>query len=214
MLARIRISTIATIVLAVVVFLGLAGLASAHGQTTVGDYELEIGFHNEPIYVGQPNGLDLFVTNSKTNEKVNGLEKTLKAEIIFGSSRRTLDIVPQDEVDGGYTAPIVPTAAGDYTWHIFGTIENTPVDVSMTSSPTTFDSANTLAADAFPLAVPSAADLSAQATASAQAAQTALIVGGIGLLVALIALIVALLGRRSAKGAQEAAQTRGVASQP
>lgn len=50
---------------------------AAHGVTQVGDYELVIGFHNEPAYQGEPNGLDLFVTNTTTNERVNGLEETL-----------------------------------------------------------------------------------------------------------------------------------------
>ena len=57
-----------------------ASVASAHGHTTVGDYELVIGFHNEPAYQGEPNGLDLFVTNTKTKENINGLADTLKAE--------------------------------------------------------------------------------------------------------------------------------------
>src|SRR6185369_3073084 len=68
--------------------LSVQGAALAHGQTTVGDYELEIGFHVEPPYVGIPNSLDLFVTNSKTNEKVNGLEQTLNVEIIRGSHKK------------------------------------------------------------------------------------------------------------------------------
>jgi hypothetical protein len=29
-----------------------ASIASAHGHTMVGDYELIIGFHNEPAYQG------------------------------------------------------------------------------------------------------------------------------------------------------------------
>ncbi len=114
--------------------------ALAHGQTEVGDYEIEIGFHNEPAIQGETNGLDLFVTNQKTGEPVNGLEETLQAEIIFGSSSKVLSIEPQEELDGAYTAYVIPTEVGDYTWHIFGTIEETPVDISMTSSPDTFGS--------------------------------------------------------------------------
>ena len=52
-------------------------VALAHGHTTVGDYTLVIGFHNEPAYQGEPNGLDLFVTNTKTKENINGLADTL-----------------------------------------------------------------------------------------------------------------------------------------
>jgi len=122
---------------------------AAHGQVEVGDYELEIGFHNEPAYLNQPNSLDLFVTNSITGELVTGLEDSLQAEIIFGSSKKTLQIEPQEE-EGAYTAYLVPTEVGDYTWHIFGSIEGTPVDVSMTSSPDTFGSVESSDNYAFP----------------------------------------------------------------
>jgi hypothetical protein len=150
----------------------ITSVALAHGQTTVGDYDIEIGFHNEPAYVNQPNGLDLFVTNSKTNEKVTGLEDTLKAEIIFGASKKELKI-EATEVDGAYTAYVVPTAVGDYTWHIFGTIKGTPADISMTSSPTTFNSVETTVNYEFPAPDTTFTDLRTQADAAAKSAADA-----------------------------------------
>lgn len=38
-----------------------ASTALAHGHVEAGDYEIEIGFLNEPAYQGEPNGLDLKV---------------------------------------------------------------------------------------------------------------------------------------------------------
>jgi len=154
--------------------------ASAHGHTQVGDYDVVIGFHNEPAYQGMPNGLDLFVTNTKTNQKVNGLEKTLKAEIIFGSHKKEVTLQPQEDQDGAYIAYMIPTDVGDYTWHVFGMIENTPLDVSMTSSPTTFDSVAAQSDDQFPSVDPNPAELAAQAAAASRTAQIALIVGAAG----------------------------------
>ncbi len=178
------------VILAMVLAFGLSSIAFAHGSTQVGDYDLEIGFHNEPVYQGDPNSLDLFVTNSKTNEKVNGLESTLQAEIIFGDSSKKLTISPQDGVDGGYTAPIVPTALGDYTWHIFGSINGTPVDVQMTSSPTTFGSVESKADYAFPVAEPSLADVQAQGASAASMALVALAVGIVGVILGIAGLVV------------------------
>ncbi len=178
------------VVLAMVLAFGLSSIAFAHGSTQVGDYDLEIGFHNEPVYQGDPNSLDLFVTNSKTNEKVNGLESTLQAEIIFGDSSKKLTLSPQDGVDGGYTAPIVPTELGDYTWHISGSINGTPVDVQMTSSPTTFGSVESKADYAFPVAQPSLADVQAQGAAAASMAQVALAVGIVGVILGIAGLVV------------------------
>jgi hypothetical protein len=171
----------------------------AHGKTTVGDYELTIGFHNEPTIVDEPNSLDLFVKNTKTGEMVNGLEKTLHAEIIFGSARKQLDLEPQEDLDGAYGADVLPTRVGDYTWHIFGDINGTAVDVSMTSSPDTFGSGQAKSDLSFPDAEPSTADLRAMASDAAQTAQTALIVGVVGTVLGLVGTVVGIVGLRAAQ---------------
>jgi hypothetical protein len=190
----------ATIVLvALAVFLVFPLTALAHGQTSVGDYDLEIGFHNEPVYQGQPNALDFFVTNSKTGERVNGLEGGLHAEIIFGSYKRELTVEPQGEVDGAYTAYVIPTEVGDYTWHIWGDIQGTPLDVSMTSSPDTFGSAISTTSMDFPGTEPLPADLQAQAASATRLATIGLIAGIAGVLLALVGLAFGLAGRRAAR---------------
>jgi hypothetical protein len=180
--------------------LSTGGVALAHGTTTVGDYTLVIGFHNEPVLQGQPNSLDLFVTNTKTNEKINGLEKTLNAEISFGKSKKQVTLEPQEDLDGAYQAEVIPTRTGDYTWHIWGDINGTPVDVSMTSSPTTFDSAAPLSDVSFPDAQPAAANLQASAASAAQAAQTAMIVGIVGVVLGLVGTALGFMGWRAGRG--------------
>jgi hypothetical protein len=175
------------------------GPADAHGHTEVGDYELVIGFHNEPAYQGEPNGLDLFVTNTKSGEMVTGLEDTLQAEIIYGGSRKALELEPQFGQDGAYTAYVLPTETGDYTWHIFGAIDETAVDVSMTSSPDTFSPVEPKSAVSFPAAEPSTANVGAQAAAAARSAGIALIVGVIGAVLGLSGLVFGLLGWRAAR---------------
>ncbi len=178
----------AALLLALTLIASLSGVVQAHGKTTAGDYDLEIGFHNEPAYVGEPNSLDLFITNSKTGKAVNGQESTLKAEIIFGSNKKSFAISPQDGVDGGYTAAVIPTAVGDYTWHIFGTIESTPVDVSMTSSPDTFVSVTAKTDDMFPTA----------GSSSAQPSPVGLIAGIAGVVLGLAGLVVGLMALQAA----------------
>jgi hypothetical protein len=183
--------------LAVICLAPTRGLA--HGHTEVGDYELVIGFHNEPAYQGEPNGLDLFVTNKNTGESVIGLEETLKAQIIFGSSERELSIEPQFGQEGAYTALLIPTQVGDYTWRIFGTIEGTPVDVSMTSSPDTFGSVEPKSSVSFPAEEPSPGELSAQSAEAAGMARTALIAALLGAGLGAAGLVFGLLSLRSAR---------------
>jgi hypothetical protein len=190
-----------------------ASVALAHGHTQVGDYEIVIGFHNEPAYQGEPNGLDLFVTNKKTGEKVNDLADTLKAELIFGSSKKELKVEAQWGQDGAYTAYVLPTQAGDYTWHIWGDIKGTPIDVSMTSSPNTFSSIEAKSEVAFPAAEATPAELQAQAAAAQQSAQLALIVGAFGAVLGVAGIVVGVLGlrARNAAGAPAAGQAKQAA---
>jgi hypothetical protein len=144
------------------------------------------------------------VTDTRTGEPVTGLEQTLQAEIVRGSTRRTLDLHAQFGEEGAYTADVLPTESGDYTWHIFGTIENTPVDISMTSSPTTFNSVQTKGDVAFPAAEPVAAELLAAADASMQMARIALGVGALGVLIGLGGLAYGLSTRRAARSGRSA----------
>jgi hypothetical protein len=182
------------VVLVVLMAIALAGLSSpalAHGHIEVGNYEIVIGFHNEPAIQGQPNSLDLFVTQAAGGQPVNGLEESLSAELIFGGSTKSMAIEPAPERDGAYTTEsLILTRAGDYTWRIFGMLdENTPVDVSLTSSPDTFGSVQPAADFQFP----------AVAEDEGVSAGNALAVGIAGLVAGLLGLAVGLWALVSAR---------------
>ena len=166
--------------------------ALAHGHVMVGDYELAIGFATEPAVVGDRNGLGLRVRNTKTNEPVTGLEDTLQAELIFGSSSKVLKITPVAGQAGAYTAPFIPSEVGDYTWRIFGTIEGTPVDASMTSSPDTFSPVEPRSGFSFPSVQQSENDLREEVNRAQQTAVMAMVAGGIGILIGIISMVLAL----------------------
>lgn len=64
---RILSKTKIWLTLAVIAALALSsGAALAHGGREVGDYEIVVGFMNEPAYEGMLNGLDLRVTKTGT----------------------------------------------------------------------------------------------------------------------------------------------------
>jgi hypothetical protein len=201
------------LVLAALIIPFTTSVALAHGHTTVGDYTLVIGFHNEPAYQSEPNGLDLFVSNTATKENINGLADSLKVEIVFGGSKKELAIKPQWGRDGAYTAYVLPTQSGDYTWHIWGDIKGTPVDVSMTSSPDTFSAIAAKSEMAFPIAEATPAELQAQTAAAQQAAQLALIVGVLGAVLGVAGVVVGVLGlrARSVAGVPAAGQAKQTA---
>jgi hypothetical protein len=79
----------------------------------------------------------------------------------FGTQRKQLALVSSFDPDSGqgtkgvYNAYFIPTAPGDYTFHFFGAIGKQKVDITVKSSPTTFDSAHDPAAIEFPQQAPS-----------------------------------------------------------
>jgi hypothetical protein len=95
--------------------------------------------------------------------------------------------------DGEYEAAIVPTAPGDYTFHIAGTIGEATVDESVTSGPTTFASVEPLAAIEFPVPRPDPAQLQTAVADATAAASTARTLGIVGIAAGVLGLILGAL---------------------
>jgi hypothetical protein len=102
-----------------------------------------------------------------------------------------LTLVPVGE--GEYEAAFVPTATGDYTFRIFGTIGEATVDERVTSGPTTFDSVQPLTAIEFPEPRPDPLQLQTAVAEANTAATTARTLGIVGIVAGVLALIVAAL---------------------
>ena len=166
-----------------------AGAAFAHEERDIGDYSFELGLIDEPVFTGQKSGLEFFV--SRGDEPVEGLEATLEADVTFGSQTRDLEISPRFGEAGAYQSVFFPTAAGPYTFRIYGEVEGAAIDESFTSSPDGFGEVEELSGGQFPVKFPSTADVVADAEAGAAAATQAtiaLVLAVIGLLAALVAI--------------------------
>ena len=88
-------------------------------------------------------------------------------------------------------AVFVPTALGDYTFRISGTIGEATVDESVTSGPSTFNSVEPLSAIEFPAAQSEGAQNAGMPCEQVQAdAAMARILGIVGIVVGLLGLIV------------------------
>jgi hypothetical protein len=172
------------------------GTVAAHESRDIDDLTLVVGFLDEPVYAGQKSGLDLRITHD--GAPVEGAEETLEAEVTHGSETRTLEISPRFGEPGAYRSVFFPTAAGSYTFRIFGQIDGEPIDETFTSGPDTFGDILDTAGGQFPVVYPATADLVRDAEAGASAATMATIalgLGAAGLLAGLVALGVT-LGRR------------------
>ncbi|MEO6294406.1 MAG: hypothetical protein ABIP01_03925 [Candidatus Limnocylindria bacterium] len=174
------------------------GNTLAHEDREIDDITMAVGFLDEPVYSGQKSGLDLRVTHHE--EPVEGLEETLEAEVTFEGQTRDLEISPVFGQAGAYRSVFFPTAAGPYTFHIFGEIDGEAIDETFTSGPDTFSEVADVAGGQFPVQYPSTGDVVRDAEAGANAATTAtiaLVIGGAGLLAALVALGLTLARRRA-----------------
>jgi len=195
-----------------------AGRASAHEHRTVAaNYEFFVGFLNEPALAFEPNGLFLsveFFEGGVPEEEehaegaeeeevggvpVEGLEETLRAEVIVGGAAQTraLELEPAFGEPGVYHGNFIPTIAGDYTFRISGDLEGQAIDETFESGPDTFSPVEDVAELQFPNKAPSNADL--QASLDALSAQVAGSGGGdddsgTALLIAIIALVAGGLG--------------------
>ncbi|HLJ16952.1 MAG TPA: hypothetical protein VKV15_20835 [Bryobacteraceae bacterium] len=117
-------------------------LAHEHDTFKIGSkyYTLTVGSLNEPFVVDNISGVDLRVAQvadpeAKASGKgtpITGLERTLKVELGAGDKKETLAFDPSDEAPGAYAANFIPTVQTTYTYRIFGTIENNPVDITFT----------------------------------------------------------------------------------
>ena len=142
------IALITALVLAATVSVTPQAFAHQRQLYTIGDqdYLIVIGSLNEPIFVDDKSGVDLRVLRADPNNPMNssaegaapveGLEEILQVELGAGNVTRVLQLEPAFGEPGAYEAPFYPTVATTLTYRLFGTINNTPVDLTFTCTPT------------------------------------------------------------------------------
>jgi hypothetical protein len=133
--------------------LASAGSASAHADRDVGPISLAVGFGTEPGYVGQPNGVQVILSDA--GHPVVDLGDSLKVDVSFGDQTVRLPLEPDFEIGesgtpGDYRAWFIPSQAGKYTIHLTGSVHGTKIDLTLASSPTTFDEIQDPANATFP----------------------------------------------------------------
>ena len=135
----------------------------------------------------------------------------------YGDQRQEFELTPTYDaaagtgVPGEYAALIIPTAPGDYTFHVTGKVEGVKVDLEVASSPKTFSPVEDAQAAQFPVKVPgtdqvaqrldnelartiTAGDVSEAVSSEVSSARTlgyaGIAVGAVGVVLAAVALAV------------------------
>ncbi len=189
-----RLRSIAAAIVVVVASLGIfASPAVAHERRTVGPYTFVVGWSVEPAYVNQLNALALKVTETATTKAVEGLDKSLKIDVVFGgaSAVKPLTLEALFGQPGTYEAQVVPTKTGDYAFHITGTIGTTPIDQKFESGPGRFDGVEDITPLQFPNAIPSSSDLAAKLDDANTKLTIAIVIAGGALVLSVVSLAMA-----------------------
>lgn len=176
--------------LALALMLLAASLALAHERRTVGKYDFLVGWMNEPAYANQPNAISLSVSNTDTKKPVDGLGRTLKAEVIVGARTMPVELTAPDETPGLYLGSFIPTRVGGYIFHFTGVVENQTIDEKFESGPNSFDDVQDSTALQFPDKLLSSNDVEANLKAAQDAAGSARTLAYVGIGAGLLGLIV------------------------
>lgn len=108
--------------------------AFAHKTITLEQYEIEVGWRDEPPLAGQQNAVFIAVSKDDGNGVKSGTInafKDLEAEVKSGSVTKQLDIL-SDVKAGNYYAKIIPTKTGSLTIILKGTLQGIPVNEEVT----------------------------------------------------------------------------------
>jgi len=151
---------------AVITALLFVGSAQAHVLKDFGPYSVALGWVHEPTYVGQLNAVQVVIKDAKGVAIVDVGDGDLKVVVSVGGQQSApLDLMNKYDPDtglgvpGDYEAPIIPTAPGDYTFHLTGKIHSTAVDETATSSDSTFNSVVDETDIQFPAKLPSLTEI-------------------------------------------------------
>ena len=123
--------------IAAVILLAPGVDAAAHEKKAVGRLVLTIGWEEEPALAGFRNAIDVAVADAAGAPVVDPAG-SLSVEVSFGNDRVTLPLLASGRQPGTYRAPLIPTRAGVYTFHVTGTVKQQAIDASSSCSDKTF----------------------------------------------------------------------------
>ena len=191
----------------------LAAPAPAHETAAAGELALELGWGTEPAYVGQLNSVQLIVTHAADGDPINDPGARLTATVNYGDQTQEFPLAPTYDAatgtgtPGEYAALVIPTAPGDYTFRVTGSIEGVKVALKVKSSPKTFSPVEEASAVQFPVKVPGpeqvaqkldaqlprlavADEVSSEVSSAKTMGYAGIAVGAVGIVLAVVALLV------------------------
>lgn len=125
-------------------------LVLAHEGREVGEYAIVFGWRVEPAYTDILNGPEITIVHHDTEEPVAGAEETLTLEVSFGPDAKQLKLRAVYNQPGHYTADLIPTRPGDYSFRLTGKIGDTEIDETFSSADGEFSTVEPISDIRFP----------------------------------------------------------------
>lgn len=132
---QILAPTVFLLLLATIVFVSPLSVAPAEAHITkvFGNYIIQIGWDNEPVYNGLLNAAQVTIkkgSGDSAKPVINAL-KNMQISIKYGGVTKPLDFLPSSTVDGQYDSPFIPTRVGTYSLVFKGTVEDQAIDTEI-----------------------------------------------------------------------------------
>ena len=134
-LKQFLIPSVLLVLVATIVFVSPLSVkpAEAHVTKVFGNYLVEVGWNNEPVYTGLVNAAQVTIkkgSGDSAKPVINAL-KNMQISLKYGGVTKPLDFLPSSTVDGQYNAPLIPTRVGTYSIVFKGTIEDQAIDTEI-----------------------------------------------------------------------------------
>ncbi|MPZ98514.1 MAG: hypothetical protein GEU80_04090 [Dehalococcoidia bacterium] len=179
----------------------IATVAEAHERREVAGHTFVVGFEVEPALESEPNAVSVRITQGEgdATTPVEGLEESLQVEVTHADSgtAATYPLSPAFGDAGHYTADLIPTATGTYSFRFFGSLGGQEIDEVFESGEGTFSDVGSAQVLHFPREVAAVSELQGvvqgaqdaafdaedQASSAQTVATAALAVGALGVVV-------------------------------
>ena len=134
-LKQFLIPSVLLVLVATIVFVSPLSVkpAEAHITKVFGNYLVQVGWDNEPVYTGLVNAAQVTIkkgSGDSAKPVINAL-KNMQISLKYGGVTKPLDLLPSSTVDGQYHAPLIPTRVGTYSLVFKGTIEDQAIDTEI-----------------------------------------------------------------------------------
>jgi hypothetical protein len=180
---------------AAIITLSIVTLA-AHDRKSAGALTVVLGWATEPAFSGSLNAV--VVSLADRTGPLTKAEGELAVEVTFGSERVTLALTPVFNRPHEFQAPLVPTRAGTYAFHVTGRINNQAIDITSTCAEATFHCVSDASAIQFPVKDPSVGQLAERIDRSMPRADDAATTAAGARTLAMAALAVSIAGAAAA----------------